>query len=237
MNTVKEFKAAGLVFEGEDIVSANDNCNVTVKNVFLSLIGHATVKSFAWRTNAGDKPEFNGVMDIGWDDGSVTLASFAHPKFKLSMPAGLRVAKWRPHLAQSKPSKPYDFAEHVSGMFKDIKNTEFKIHEDSEIATPKPVFTQAMADAGEFPPVGSKVNYLRSSGSVVVGPDCDGSFVILDDGEFEVVHQSHLKPIDTRTEKEKAVADMLKCTIRKSTNLTSLKLFDAEMLYDAGYRK
>ena len=78
----------------------------------------------------------------------------------------------------------------------------------------KPIFTQAMADAGELPPVGSL--YLDDDGQVCscLGYACNSNIIV---GEMiehptingiaplSVCNKPAIKPLDTRTEKQKEV--------------------------------
>lgn len=91
MKTVKEFKDLGVEFVSGDIVFATEGCDVNVKNIFISLVLHAEVKSFAWRP-LNTRPD--------------------NPRFKYELDGYM--PQWRPLLDQSSPSKPYDFDEHVS---------------------------------------------------------------------------------------------------------------------------
>lgn len=118
--------------------------------------------------------------------------------------------------------KPYEFDEHVSGAIK-VPSEKMKValKEDSGdgfvsrcmVIHAKPVFTQAMADAGEMPPVGSEFSPPDSEDNIhtclgytsknkIVGEPTGGGMVSL----FFI---EEIKPQDTRTSKQKAVDAVL----------------------------
>jgi hypothetical protein len=232
MNTVKEFKEAGLVFEGEDIVSANDNCNVTVKNAWLSLIGHATVKSFAWRTNTGVKPEFNGRIELKLRSGALKISSDILADGGVvdwDLDGGMSdIIGWRPHLAQLKQTV-FDVDAHVSDASK-----------------VKPVFTQAMADAKELPPVGSDFSHCGELVLCISTTTHDGGVVTFkrtsNNEKPEIAccwnNKSWVQPIDTRTDKEKAVDEMRRSAYKAMNEDGDVDIgLIFELLHDAGYKK
>jgi hypothetical protein len=69
------------------------------------------------------------------------------------------------------------------------------------------IFTQAMADAGELPPVGSKFLGNMDIQYITVGYTTLGSVVgeVLKSGSIHTYKKNQCKPIDTRTEKQKEV--------------------------------
>jgi hypothetical protein len=185
MNTVKEFEDLGVEFVDDDKF-VKFEVSVTSRNLRNNIL----IESFAWRpmSTLPDNPAFSYEMECSSCDSN---------------------AMWRPSLNQSKPVKPYDFAAHVSGMFKDIKNTEFKIHKDTDIAAPKPVFTQAMADAGDRVKVGMLFSTATGKYTALMVND---SQVVFERGSLGFVVETHafIHPIDTRTDKEKAVDEAIK---------------------------
>lgn len=211
MLTVKEFKDLGVEFVEGDKRSS-------------SVKGHGDVhmnKDMAYGSNNEAKTDHESIISFAWRPLN-TLPD--NPKFKYEL--GNQMLLWRPLLDQSQTE-----TKEEKEVFDKMKPYEFDAHVSSE----KPVFTQAMADAGELPPVGSEVNYIQSDGLVIAGPDCNDAFIILDDGEFEIVHYAHLKPIDTRTPKQKAVDELTLCILSAPVTIDSIGM--AKMLYDAGYRK
>ncbi len=78
--------------------------------------------------------------------------------------------------------------------------------------TPKPsqpVFTQAMADNGESPVVGMKVKHRSVNKLVMLPADAKSKYVLKSINDMYSLALLHdIKPIDTRTSKEKAIDDM-----------------------------
>ena len=100
----------------------------------------------------------------------------------------------------------------------------------------KPVFTQAMADNGELPPVGSKAicEYCDGVELLIVAHDLlheDGAFALVcDDSGYWGAEARRWKPIDQRTDKEKAIDGVrLSCDFNK-LNTTEIALLS--MAYD-----
>ena len=93
-------------------------------------------------------------------------------------------------------------------------NTEnectFDFNEVTLIATrpkPSPVFTKAMSDAGALPQVGMMVIDKRNNCEyeILLTADTNGYYVMQGyDGSYHCELLKYLKPIDTRTDKEKA---------------------------------
>ncbi len=105
----------------------------------------------------------------------------------------------------------------------------------------KPIFTQAMSDAGEWPPVGAECIVMPDGYKAVITyiGNGVGCFICLDDGnECGFTHRdTSFKPLDTRTEKEKAVDAALSLDeYRDGLGMMSRKDFIAK-LYDAGLLK
>ena len=108
----------------------------------------------------------------------------------------------------------------------------------------KPIFTQAMADAGELPPVGSlfiDIEYNENKqvlalahhlGKVVYAADYD------DVSQVDYFHadQDECKPIDMRTEREKAIDTAITVAHQDGQDYQYLK-GSIEKLYDAGLLK
>lgn len=98
---------------------------------------------------------------------------------------------------QPQPSSPLDF-----GAVPDVK----------------PIFTQSMSDNGEFPQVGMEVE-VDGTGVVyviVLPKDSEGDFILTPkngDKYWQRSNVQFIKPIDTRTDKEKAVDDIRKITM------------------------
>jgi hypothetical protein len=208
MNTVKEFNSAGLIAVKGDYIGHPTKANCTEKMVYVAEPEYImaaneykdySFKSFAWRTNTGVKPEFNGEIECLTSNGCYRFAYTTYVNFGDSHGGKPIVIKWRPHLAQSKQTV-FDVDAHVSDASK-----------------VKPVFTQAMADAGELPPVGSdfKVDGDQDCDDGYCHMRCvahhiDGGVIGQDDLARMFWILTGAIPIDTRTDKEKAVDEMMK---------------------------
>lgn len=105
----------------------------------------------------------------------------------------------------------------------------------------KPIFTQAMVDAGELPQIGAKCVYVFiESEDEYIGEiaaiDGDACWFKLDDFGYKTFIGKHkFKPIDTRTEKQKAVDEMSQVFANIDDELPLHVM--CEILYDVGYRK
>ena len=119
----------------------------------------------------------------------------------------------------------------------DFGFTEFKFHPKPQPkeSNMKPVFTQEMSDNGELPPIGSKAQFVGNDDYLV-------EFSIVDGDEIECICHTKdfegesigvyrhkdgysvsiltqlIKPIDTRTEKEKAI-DYMKYAYAKGNSM------------------
>ena len=70
------------------------------------------------------------------------------------------------------------------------------------------IYTKEMQEAGELPKVGMMVDFRKCDCEVMTGEDAVGYFVIMYEGEWEVVNTSDITAIDTRTDTEKAIDDL-----------------------------
>lgn len=217
--TVKEFKElGGRPVDMDKCIFAGEELTFNGRDV-AEVLNDAVITEFTWRplNTLPDNPKFKCDVDIA-----------SH--------------SWRPLLDQSESNKyefNFDFANHVSDMMNQgCGFTQEKNYADN---ADKPVFTQEMYDAGKLPPVGSKciavwqiggdkceseVIIAHINGNQVACVDSDSNYLIqyISDGEY-------FKPIDTRTQKQKAVDDMLEL------DLWATDREFCENLYDAGYRK
>ena len=75
------------------------------------------------------------------------------------------------------------------------------------------VYTKQMQEAGELPKVGMTVDFRKCDCEVMTGADAVGYFVIVYEGEWEVVKTSDITAIDARTDTEKAIDDIKKLLI------------------------
>ena len=79
----------------------------------------------------------------------------------------------------------------------------------------KPAYTKAMFDNGVMPLVGMEYEH----GVVLVGADKEGMYVISEHGISIIAELSAIKPIDTRTDKERAVDDLNRELTKLNNNI------------------
>jgi hypothetical protein len=173
-----------------------------------------TPSSFAWRNNLGVKPEYHGdveiVRKIDAYNGVINfeIKNAADVDWR-SHGCSNPVVKWRPIVL---------------------------------FVNKEPIFTQAMADAGELPPDGSL--YLDDDGQVCscIGYACNSNIIV---GEMiehppingmtplSVCNKPAIKPLETRTKKQKAVDNALSLDeFSDNRSMLSRREF-CEKLYDA----
>lgn len=260
MLTVKEFKGLGVVFVGD--VCSRDYVNpFTVNAIWVDSVAvngfrdKQEVVSFAWRPlntlpdipkfkyelkgNNGAIVEYTGDQDLSCtDDESSNGAYFAW-------------VSWRPLLDQSSKIKSRD---ELMWKLKEDSSLQgiLSVYVDDEVTVGKPVFTQAMADAGELPPVGVQCEYYHDPRKLWVKfipllittittspngiPAIYGEWLHPNDFIWEAdiiddIGKTKFRPIDTRTPKQKAVDEMFEdAEVQGSKGAF-------ERLYDKGYRK
>lgn len=241
MTTVKEFKDLGVAFAVDDKIDFYDGCAGAISQVCADDINNkpycygGEVLYFAWRP-------LNTLPD--------------NPKFKYEV--GFDNHGWRPLLEQSVDiyacDDCYDNSEitikYVDAL-KPVNDAAVKPSDDKPVFTPwsetyssdklpkiKPVFTQAMADGGELPPVGSDFLHAKKVVTCLSVSDYDGGVVTFaykdrDSHEPDIAccwnNEAWVKPIDTRTPKQKAVEYMLDIWARSDIS-GSEALF--ETIYD-----
>ena len=226
MKTVKEFKDAGLVFVNNDIIgcvtSDTDSGGITIGdatgNGELPIHNAWNVREFAWRENTGEKSAFIGAVEC--------VSEFNH-KGETNMTKLVwnpNIKKWRPSLVEPLeilPETPEE-KEALDKIFgADSAPVGCPVRSDAETAKQmldgldklKPVYTQAMADNGERAPAGSVVMVGDTHYELI-------KYVVRGNIKFplcvEVVGMSsymfnadELKPIYTRTSKEKAIDNLM----------------------------
>ena len=127
LRTVGDFYKAGLVFVAGDIgiVSVETPFNeIGISNCNKGFCDAFGVHSFAWRANTdGWVPSFDGEVEYECRNGEKGVCQITMLGFSLL--ALNPCIKWRPHLdltpQAAVPSKPYDFASHVSDVSKPDK--------------------------------------------------------------------------------------------------------------------
>ncbi len=226
---VSEFKNLGLEFVKRDVIRGfvtKDRYvvnEVIARDIRLGDYQDADVIEFAWRENTGKMPSYTGKSDAvigedGYDDNTTIMCSPVSG-FDWSIDRQCKTLRWRPSLIE------------------DVALQKPAFHEKD-----KPAFTQAMADDGELPPVGSlffDVDYSSKTPVLAVG-HLFGKVVnalFYDDEErVEYFHtdQGRCRPINGYTRKESHVNFMAKIFGQEGSALVN-ELF--EKLYDDGYRK
>lgn len=252
MLTVKEFKDLGVEFvEGDKRSSSTYRHGGVVMTDELARntnlrdgVDIEVITSFAWRTNTGVKPRLVGEIEVTWQNDEVEVINASDYPWSLS--ESIHIVKWRPLLEQSKKSA-YDVDAHVSGdkskggvIPNNILGQMHEVDKRETIAPNKPVFTQAMADAGELPPVGSEFLHNGEVVLCISTTSHDGGAVTfrrLTQGNGPDIaccwnNKSWVKPIDPRTPKQKAVDDMMLIIHYSDENEVI-----CSDLYDAKYRK
>ncbi len=200
MLTVKEFKDLGVVFVDGDVCG-----KIFYKDWWksaTSLFDDEVVTYFAWRplNTLPAWPKF--LCDIDYENHS-----------------------WRPSLDQSVNIYSCDNGEvtvkYVDGSEKPSNTLGYCANKAIlPEMTLKPVFTQSMAEAGESPRVGMMVKYPIGEGELALGADSDGVCIVIESGIYKRVRSIDLKPIDTRTPKQKAVDEaMVLCHVADKPTL------------------
>ena len=147
MKTVKDYKDAGLVFiEGDNVDDSHENDSSIIRPLSSRMaeccnkgkydFDSAPVGEFAWRTNTGVKPDYVGEVEVMWNNDTVHTELFEMRNWTEKRYAS-SIAKWRPLITKEQP-----------------KESESPLSPDF---VDKPIYTQAMCDAGEFPVIGSSV--------------------------------------------------------------------------------
>ena len=143
MKTVKDFKDAGLEIISGDMVHGHTNNPRSAAIKITDLMTHSpapreewTIAEFAWRENAGVKPDFSGMIDAitsGGDDHTELSKDFDW----VVSDSKHSITKWRPSLDQSKPiqTETPEEKEALDEMFKRDISKGSELAED----TSKPV--------------------------------------------------------------------------------------------------
>ncbi len=195
LKTVGDFKEVRLEFVFGDRCKTEDKLTsytmnqdmVNAVNFALSNI-HALsyeIESFAWRKSTGVKPEFEGLVEVKFEDGVTCCSHKPNTWWWEQKDTHINITEWRPYLptveTETQLAKGLDEALHGTDEQKeDLRRYKAGIKtetpEGKEVfdkmntnREAKPIFTQEMADRGELPPVGSEclvvgmANYSRLS--------------------------------------------------------------------------
>lgn len=243
MYTVKEWRYIGVKFIVGDVITHIECEDETLDDIDCSILNgesvcdenlNARIKSFAPRKNTGAQPVPDGVMvdfkcqnDDQWIKGcSAYMTDWS------------RVTQWKPSLKQpllESRIQTESPEEHEAFEAMEKKQSPYDVSADN------PVFTQAMADAGELPPVGAKVLYTtteyqegKSSIEVGVWYHCTviayhNGFVWTSDNGLRGLHATKFKPI--QSPREKAIDEMFTDAGVQGSNIAFVRL------YKANYRK
>ena len=253
MKTVGDFKDAGLVFVKGDLVDGvtgnehSPDCDPF--NCFSDQRRFReawTIRSFAWRTNTGVRTKFIGEIEYKTISGGYHVGS-ANFAFESTRCGDFVITKWRPHLPKvDKPKSPYDVDAHVSGNdFASSLKRQFE---------PKPIFTQAMSDAGELPIVGSYAEIAESTKYLSIRYEAGCKVKVYatftdyrgvklaafvgDNGKVGGVAVAEcFKPIQTERDRVTDKAALLIASKEVLHNQYPRALAIAEILYDAGLLK
>jgi len=232
MYTVKQWRELGVDLIIGDKLDCN-TCQIQ-ENWYIEkylndgLADTSCVEFFSPRKNKGVQPVPNGIMveieyNKHWNKGAN-----AYEAGSLNWADPL-LTKWSP--SQYQPL--------IDGIVKEHKD-QLAIHKALAVNVQRQIFTQAMADNGELPPVGSEclamvdsskkfkkyvVMYITNCGSMVLRRIESKIDLIVD------IDSCEFKPADTRTDREKAIDEMFEdAKVQGSKGAF-------ERLYDAGYRK
>ena len=154
------------------------------------------------------------MSDINWDEAPEWATSYAKLKNK----------DWYYYLND----KCYAFYTNLDEVYEyglADESTEYFLFGDFDVLEkrpqPKPIYTQAMSDAGELPPIGSmfidvELNDIGDDSAVLaIAHDLPLKRVVykrgdtLIDSEYFGAVAHECKPIDQRTDSEKAIEDMI----------------------------
>lgn len=231
------------------------------------------ISSFAWRENTGVKPEFKGLIDVlvGDDKNSEQFNCINASDLVWDTNPLSRVIKWCPSLNQPQQWPDNSRMDIISqngndGLHYDntaqqvealavkqpTEKMKFALDEVDEISAKvindKPIFTQAMADNGELPPVGSLVDVIGRNGVELFYGEGEINCEVLAHVENTAVikmgyglgcfSSDALKASDTRTGREKSIDEIQDVVVSQgflSRQKVSKEI--AEKIYDAGYRK
>ena len=286
MKTVKDFKAKGGVVVALDVIGHDTERHGTRRHVEIhdaeyhnKVVSYDdySLKSFAWRTTAGVKPEFYGVVELMEVGGHTGLKHSSCVNWAVTPQGGdANIKKWRPHLPKveslqdtsdsidknfdatmdngvikAKPKSPYDVDAHVSGQARCeqvFMETDFAPSSDEpkiNMKDIKPIYTKAMADAGELPPVGSEFKFTEKKYSDRIDQFLSKTLKVIGlckNGDRDIIVWGHsslgvccgyaegLEPEPIQTEREKAIEDV-------TGEWPMADVSTIEVMYDMGYRK
>lgn len=232
MKTVGEFRKNGAKFIIGDKFICDTGAEVILNEVGIINANNGACDSWllldlAWRENTGVKPDFKGLVDVEFSK-FLIIKSYEIDLIQFNLDDTQPVGRWRPSLSQPEKKEWPDNCRIDSigqngndGLHYD--NTPNQVEALAVNAPSKPVFTQAMADAGEMPPVGSEFMFSRLADPrhndftvcTALFNDWGVLFYRVTDSRYEGGHGfakigcGHFKALDTRTGKEKAIDEVI----------------------------
>lgn len=221
MKTVKDFKDAGLVISEKDMIDGvtgdADSQAISIRyatnNEVFPTQDNWTIREFAWREKTSIMLGFIGKIECINEHGKPLKGAISY----------FACTKWRPLLNQNTIDASIETPEEKEALD--------KIFGADSAPSIKPlVYTQEMADNGEFPSVGME---FMHQGNVAVtlstSKEHDGVITFTTDDGCSIgccwFNDAWVKPIDQRTKKEKAI-DAFHCRGEGLTKKASAKAFE-----------
>lgn len=224
MKTVGDFKKAGLVFVGDDKLRSetnnHDSDEISMNRCWLGHDRYSgflevsdgyfankewAISSFAWRENTGVKPEFIGLIEFTFNGEGCEMQE-ARSANSVNWAI---VKKWRPRLNQHQkwPEKSrMDIIGQNGNDGLHYDNTAQQV--EALAVNNKPIFTQAMVDAGEKVKVGMEFSTARGNYVALL---VNENTVVFEHEELGFVVENHffIHPVDTRTDRERAIDEAM----------------------------
>lgn len=222
MKTIGDFKAAGLEISKNDMIDGVTRDKNSAPLMLVNLLNKDydfndawTIREFSWRENTGEKPSFDGMIE--WHS-KVGTKHEGHIKNI----AGTMVKQWRPLLNQEIPTETPEEKAELDRLFGEVSAKQGKS-----------IYTQEMLDAGELPEDGMKFIHASAVATTISSSKKHGGVVTftIDNGASIACcwfNESWVKPIDTRTPKEKA--DDLFKTYLKGEKVFTHKAFSQAVI-------
>lgn len=195
-----------------DPLFTKEQINTTIED--LSKFGMADADG--WYTNYGEKPDCDGLVDvIRFLSNSKSGRVYRPGKHSWDLGFDNSITKWRPAKQEEMQNPTVESSKWQLSAERTLKSLGYT-DDGGELWKPPlvepPIFTQAMADAGDEPPVGCKLDVSFHHGNTFSNctltymGDQVGCYKDTDGKEFTFATVcTELRPIDTRTDEEKAI--------------------------------
>jgi len=210
----------------EEFKIADHDHEISINEYEFDFFNSIYLKSFEDRPNTGKQPVGVGV-DVVINNGSKNKDKAA--SFIWNVEYTSSITKWQPNhaamLSDYKKTQELKEGETIRAVYSSLPRT---MHPQYDLGSPldrpsdgqcngkidtedaKPVFSQAMADAGELPPVGSLI-LVDSPSDIAKFIDVEVMYisetlVVINDGAYDISFnpKTHkMSPIDTRSDEEK----------------------------------